>query len=290
IPCSPKNTKLNPTSHKLISECVETSFCAAPPGSPTNATGLGVCYPRVCSREQWPFGYGVFGGGNGRKKGAPHPDVPPMCPVGTFCPDNGSGCRELTEIGSMCELDRDEQCKPPPPNPSVGEKDNKSVCLKNICRAATEPVRAPCSIENTTYVSDIIRGAAGGGQFTSFVIKHNCLSGLFCDPTPRETTDGSTGQTCQPTKKQGQTCRFDAECQLNNCVSGTCASGPEIAYRIAAWQWLVVTLFVALLLAAFILVLVFVHRRRRMVRYQELQDYYSEQMSLRQSIIALHAA
>ena len=35
---------------------------------------------------------------------------------------------------------------------------------------------------------------------------------------------------------------------------------------------------ILLVLAAFILVLIFIHRRQRTARYQELQDYYHEQM------------
>ncbi|KDR68546.1 hypothetical protein GALMADRAFT_146207 [Galerina marginata CBS 339.88] len=288
IPCSPKNTKLNPTTHKLISECVSTSFCAAPPGSPANATGLGVCYPRLCRREMYPFGYGTYGGGNGRRKNATTIEVPPMCASGMFCPDNGSGCRLKVELGSKCELGRDEQCAPPPANPGVSDKDNKSVCLNTFCMPATRLLGEPCTIENTTYVSDLDRGTAGGGQFRSFVIKHNCLApGLFCDPTPPPSD--VQGATCQKAKKLGEKCRFDAECQLNNCVFNTCAQAPEKAFRLAAWHWLATVMFIVLLFASTVLVLSVIHRRQRFARNRELQEYYYEQMSLRRSILALHA-
>lgn len=73
----------------------------------------------------------------------------------------------------------------------------------------------PCTVENTTYVSDINRGAAGGGQYTTIVIKDNCRSpGLFCDPTPP--TSNNIGPTCQQTKKLTETCRFDNECDSVN--------------------------------------------------------------------------
>jgi len=137
IPCSPKNVKLNPTTHKLISECVETAFCAQPPDAPANATGLGMCFPRVCTRDEFPFGYGTFGGGVGRKKGAITIPIPPMCPKGTFCPDNGSGCMGLVQVGGRCELARDEQCGPLPPNPNARPQDNKPICLNNICTYVT---------------------------------------------------------------------------------------------------------------------------------------------------------
>ncbi len=129
IPCSPKNTKLNTATHKLISECVETTFCSAPPGAPANATGLGVCLPRLCRRDEYPFGYGTFGGGSGGstkvkgKKGqstnATAVVLPPMCGGGMYCPDDGSGCRVNEKIGDACQLDRDEQCEAPPPDASI---------------------------------------------------------------------------------------------------------------------------------------------------------------------------
>lgn len=74
-------------------------------------------------------------------------------------------------------------------------------------------------MENTTYVGDVNRGAAGGGQFTTIVIKHNCLyPGLYCDPTPPNYEE--IGPICQSTKKLGQTCRFDAECELVSVLPG----------------------------------------------------------------------
>ncbi|KAF8972265.1 hypothetical protein BDZ97DRAFT_1650330 [Flammula alnicola] len=284
IPCSPKNTKLNPATHKLISECVETTFCWAPPGSPPKAVGLGVCLPRLCRRDEFPFGYGL-------KANDTTVELPPMCSKGMFCPDNGSGCRLQVKMGEKCELARDEQCEAPPSDPNIKGGENKSVCLNMICTPATLPLNAPCSIENTTYVSDINRGAAGGGQYITAVIKHNCLSpGLFCDPTPPDLN--ASGPTCQQTKKLGQKCRFDAECELQNCLSpsNTCGMPPETPLRIAPWNWVATVLFIILSMTSAFLVLLFMHKRRRYKRYQELQEYYHEQISLRRSILALHAA
>lgn len=109
-----------------------------------NATGLGVCLPRMCRRDEYPFGYGTFGGGSGGsvkkvkgKKGQSTNDtavvLPPMCGVGMFCPDDGSGCRLQEKIGDTCQLDRDEQCEAPPPDPSVPESQNKAVCVSSRC-------------------------------------------------------------------------------------------------------------------------------------------------------------
>lgn len=78
-----------------------------------------------------------------------------------------------------------------------------------LARAATQPLGAHCTIENTTYVSDMNKGAAGGGQFISYVIKHDCLApNLFCDPT-----GSADGPICQKAKNLSEKCRFDAECK-----------------------------------------------------------------------------
>ncbi|KAF9479633.1 hypothetical protein BDN70DRAFT_806753 [Pholiota conissans] len=293
IKCSPKNTKLNPATHKLISECVETMFCAAPPGAPVNATGLGVCFPRVCRRDEFPFGYVIPDIVTSRRKPnttAADP-LPAMCASGMFCPDDGSGCRQQVGIGARCELDRDDQCQSPPSNPTIKDADNKSVCLNQVCMAATLPLGAPCVIENTTYVGDINRGAAGGGQYTTVVIKHNCLApGLFCDPTPPNV--GSVGPICQTTKKLGESCRFNAECELASCneLTNKCTLPAETPLKIEPWHWVATILFIIASMTIASLVLLLIHRRRRFGQYQTLQAYYYEQISLRRSILALHTA
>jgi len=151
IPCSPKNTKLNPSTHKLISECTEQMFCTAPPGSPPNATGLGMCFPRLCRRDQFPFGYGHYGGGNAppkiRVKGKLMFNdsavvLPPVCGDGMFCPDNGSGCRQRSDLGAKCELGRDEQCATPPAAEGVPIASDKAVCLNLTCRFVGQPSSA----------------------------------------------------------------------------------------------------------------------------------------------------
>ncbi|KAJ3493709.1 hypothetical protein NLJ89_g10955 [Agrocybe chaxingu] len=299
IPCSPKNVKLNPSSHKLISECTETMFCAQPPEAPVNATGLGMCFPRLCRRDEYPFGYANFGGGSKLKvlqsKGMKVPDttvdLPPMCGKGEFCPDNGSGCRLQVAVGGKCELGRDEQCALPSPSSDGGSTSNRAVCLNLSCTSATQQLNEPCKFENTTYVSDINKNVAGGGQFISFVFKHNCLSpDFFCDPTSKSPNGG--GATCQRTRNLGEQCTFDAQCELGNCATpnNVCALPPQTPKRIPAWEWVAIGLFVALFMISLCLILLFIHRRHRYQQYQELRQYYHDQMSLRRSLLALHTA
>ncbi|KAF8181526.1 hypothetical protein BJ912DRAFT_1062099 [Pholiota molesta] len=234
------------------------------PGRAGQRHGLGVCFPR--HEEAQEDGEHEYDDS----------ELPPMCAPGQFCPDDGSGCRGQVGIGAVCELDRDDQCQPPPLEPGVKDADNKAVCLNKVCMAATLPLGAPCIIENTTYVGDVNRGTAGGGQFTTVVIKHNCLApGLFCDPTPPDAD--ITGSTCQPSKKLGERCRFDVECESTNCSTpgNRCAVPAETPTRVEPWQWVVTVLFIVASLTSAILVLLLIQRRRRFKHYQHLQSYFT---------------
>src|SRR5260221_6481503 len=152
IPCGLKNTKLNPSSHKLISDCAPQTFCLAPPSSPANATANGICVRRRCRRDNYPFGYARFGGVTNGVAEVPRVMVkgklvlaadddplmqaklPPLCPLDNFCPDNGSGCHPKLGSGGTCELGRDEQCQNPPLDEAMPDGSlNRAACLKLKC-------------------------------------------------------------------------------------------------------------------------------------------------------------
>lgn len=109
--CSANNNHLDPASKKFISDCSEQNFCSGT--DIQNAT----CVPKQCRRDEFPFGFssGDF--------------LPPLCARGTFCPDDGSGCRQLVSAGQPCELNRDDQCGAPLDSQKVG-----IICLRSICR------------------------------------------------------------------------------------------------------------------------------------------------------------
>lgn len=120
--CSASKNHLDPTSHKFVSQCSDLTFCSVASGA-LNDTGL--CEPRLCRRDEFPFGYSAT-------------DVlPPLCPASssTYCPDEGSGCRPLVEVGGPCQLNRDEQCAAPIDWEDLAgsQNFNGSVCLQSIC-------------------------------------------------------------------------------------------------------------------------------------------------------------
>jgi hypothetical protein len=118
--CSSINDHLDPLTHKFLSSCVDTSFCSKHVN--------GTCVPRRCRRDEFPFEY-AFAKGNNTVQ------VPPMCKKGSFCPDEGSGCRPLAPVGAMCQLNRDEQCAPPDNwlELASAQNFNGSICLQSTC-------------------------------------------------------------------------------------------------------------------------------------------------------------
>ncbi|KAK0446117.1 hypothetical protein EV421DRAFT_1734174 [Armillaria borealis] len=91
--CSSSRDHVDPVSLKFISECSYMTYCSAAQN--------GTCLPRLCRRDEFPFGY------------SEQDVLPPLCYAGTFCPDEGNGCWPLVAVGGACQLNRDEQCAPP---------------------------------------------------------------------------------------------------------------------------------------------------------------------------------
>ena len=112
--CTTENDHLDVLTHKFMSDCSDSAFCTAPNGT---------CQPRRCRRDEFPFGY------------PPDAPLPPLCPPGSFCPDEGDGCRVLVPLGGVCQLARDEQCSAPPEWSDLASpyNANGSICLHSTC-------------------------------------------------------------------------------------------------------------------------------------------------------------
>ena len=199
-PCSADNNHLDAASHKFISECTDQTFCS----HSTNGT----CIPRQCRRDEFPFGYGD------------HP-FPPLCNRGSFCPDEGSGCKSLAAVGEPCQMNRDEQCAPPSDWMELASSRNfnGSICLHSTCMYVAElfmvrkklnypqPIRyanitlgQPCISDNTTYFDF----GPGSERYSNVIIRDNCRSPQFyCDPEEN---------VCIATKAVGLPCLSDVEC------------------------------------------------------------------------------
>lgn len=72
-----------------------------------------------------------------------------------------------------------------------------------------------------------------------------------------------------------------------NCMQDVCANPPEEPFKVTLWQYVTTTLAIILAMAATCIMLVVMHRRHRLERYEEIRDYCDEQIRLRQSVFGL---
>ena len=200
--CTTTGDHLDPSSHRFLSDCDEKNFCS---GSVN-----GVCRPKLCRRDQFPFGFQVGDA------------LPPLCPRGMFCPDQGSGCQHLIPVGQACQLNRDDQCAPPKDFEPLASNQNfnGSLCLHSTCtyvsifvtihwipqpicftRFANATLGHKCFLDPTTY----IQFGPDGQQLNFTVTRHNCRTPqLYCDPDALQ---------CLPVKAIGLSCNSDQECE-----------------------------------------------------------------------------
>jgi hypothetical protein len=85
--CDPSRNRLDQGTYNFLSDCDPQTWCG-----PDN-----ICIKRGCRRDIYPYGY----------YGTRYEDLPPLCPEGQFCPDEGSGCLPKSELGGPCQKDRD---------------------------------------------------------------------------------------------------------------------------------------------------------------------------------------
>ncbi|XP_006459690.1 hypothetical protein AGABI2DRAFT_65529 [Agaricus bisporus var. bisporus H97] len=261
--CNPLHDRLDPISHKFVSSCPDSMYCAPLDG--TVALQEGICQPRVCRRDEYLFGF------------SSNDTLPPLCPRhgpgSYFCPDNGGGCQVAKPPGSDCELARDEQCVPP------SHSDGQSVCLNQKClciyvrssfsfyRYANATLFSPCVMENTTYT---FQASYSRTSHTVSVVRHNCVSHtLHCDPSTL---------TCATSKKIGEACEADFQCETVACERGVCYPRADSPNQVPVWQVLITVIAIITAMIVTIFVLIFNHRRRKLKKFRELREYYVEQL------------
>lgn len=132
--CTQADNGLAVGTYEFEGDCDPTTFC----------NDSGVCQAKGCRSDIFPFGYA---------QGA---SLPPMCPQGQFCPDEGDACQPLLAVGTPCQLNRDDECEAPPNFAQLADNNylnfNGSVCLNLICTWANVTVGQTCEVENTAYI------------------------------------------------------------------------------------------------------------------------------------------
>ncbi|KAH9960885.1 hypothetical protein BC827DRAFT_1260663 [Russula dissimulans] len=257
-PCSASSNRLDPRTRRFISDCDAQTFCSG------NINGT--CVPRQCRHEEFPVRYHA------------NQTAPALCPVGSFCPDEGDACRPLVAVGQPCQFNRDDQCAPSN-IPGLADFHNfdGSVCLRSICTYANVTEKQSCIFELSTYPGIDDSGLA----YVNTIVRDNCETArFFCN---------TTTQVCESLQTVGQPCRYHRDCKSYTCFRKLCASPPEEPFLVAVWHYAVTTLAVFLAMAAICIMLVMIHRRHRLKHYQEISDYCDEQVRLRQSALGLRA-
>lgn len=135
-PCDPSKSLLDPITHRFRSGCELRQWCkptstfesdplltmptvvlpsiserdvtSPPPSVPSPMPSpvpngslmpidFGLCVNKTCRRDEYPFGY----------RGVPFEELPKMCDLSEYCPDDGSQCEPLIALGGPCQLNRD---------------------------------------------------------------------------------------------------------------------------------------------------------------------------------------
>jgi len=255
--CTVSHNRLQVGTYQFWSDCDTQTFC----NSQTNT-----CELKGCRRDDYPFGYSA---------GA---HLPEKCPKGQFCPDEEDACQPLLEVGSPCQLNRDDQCKGPDNYAELadtsahGLNSNGSVCLNGICQYANVTLGLACQVENTPYI-----GYSGTDEFIDIVSRGNCKIGMYCD---------SQQKVCVQAKNLGEGCDADKECASYNCLSsGVCGKAAESPNHFGVWVYVIVAIGIFGGIFGTLAGLFISHRRQRDAEREKRLQYWREQNAFRQNIM-----
>ncbi|QRV90054.1 GTP-binding protein GTR2 [Ceratobasidium sp. AG-Ba] len=239
--CDIRRNRLNTETKKFSSDCGDKMYCA-----PDNT-----CKTRGCRRDEFPFGF----------KNAT--EFPPMCPGGKFCPDEGDQCLDIMPPGSTCQLNRDDQCSPPPDRASLETEMNHhgAMCFQFTCQYANLTLGQSCAVENIVYVGY----GSDGTQWNNIVSRDRCAPHLWCN---------AQSGVCESTVQLGATCSAHKQCD-----SYTCGTNNYIITGIA-----IILIMISLSIGLFMY-----HKRSRAKKLREIREYFREQTSYRNSIITMHS-
>ncbi|ORX37634.1 hypothetical protein BD324DRAFT_680542 [Kockovaella imperatae] len=257
--CDQSHTHLDTNTWNLVTDCDATTWCA------DNST----CANKGCRKDIYPFGY----------NNVPFDKLPPLCPTGQFCPDEGSYCLPQEAVGDPCQKDRDDECQPPPNYKQLAGflNVNGSICLNFTCFYANVTLGQNCKIDNTVYTAY----TAAGSEYAFIVSRDNCANGLYCD---------GTALKCFRAKLEGAACAGNKECLTYNCQNNKCDRAAYEPIHPPAWVFVVVGLGIVALIVVTMVSLWFTHRRTRRENQVKLEQYYNEQIAYRQSIMTMSNA
>ncbi|KAI8076263.1 hypothetical protein BDF21DRAFT_342560 [Thamnidium elegans] len=177
---------------------------------------------------------------------------PPRCGVDSYCPDNRSQCTPVVSIGSICEIQRDDECT-----------GTTSICLNSTCFIKGAPLGGNCGTDTTVYTAyDGI-----GDAIQQTIIRDNCTEGTFCD----------LDSTCIQSKPNNAACLQDRECLSNTCSnSDICINGPEMFRKIKAWLWGVLAACIVIFVCFILALLWFLHRYQSNKEHAKISKFFGD--------------
>ncbi|KII92094.1 hypothetical protein PLICRDRAFT_27352 [Plicaturopsis crispa FD-325 SS-3] len=259
--CSVAHNRLQVGTYQFFSDCDSHTYC-----DPNTS----ICELRTCRHDDFPFGYAQDDSG-----------IPPKCPSGQFCPDEMDACQALLPVDSPCQLNRDDQCEPPPNWAQLADPNNRglnfngSVCLNNVCMWANATEGQSCTVENTAYIAY----GSSGEEFIDIVSRGNCQIGNYCD---------SQTTKCVAAKNLNEACDADKECLSYNCMSsGKCGKGADQPRHVGVWVYVVVAIAILGGMFGTLITLFIFHRRQRDAERDKRAQYWREQTAFRQNIMQM---
>lgn len=257
--CSQDDNRLDSATGAFVTDCDSATYCSDD----------GVCVAKTCRKDEYPLGY----------SGVSFADLPPLCPTGQFCPDEGSGCLDQIAVGGGCQLDRDDECQPPTDYLELAGalNVNGSTCLNYICYYANATLGTTCVFENKAYLAY----TSTGSSYAYVWSRDNCANGLYCD--------GSSA-LCVKKYAKGTACDANKECLSYYCVDGYCHAAAGDPKHPGDWVYAIVAICIFGLMAGVMVGLWIFHKKSRQQRRIELDQYESEQAAYRQALLSLSNA
>jgi hypothetical protein len=257
--CSVDNNRLQLGTYEFSTDCNSLSFC-----DPSSDK----CEKKKCRRDEFPFGY------------SPGADLPPRCPDGQFCPDEQDACQDKLAVDSDCQLNRDDECRPPPDASDLkdtsphGLNVDGAVCLNFKCMWANVTLGLPCVVENTAYIS-----YGANDEFIDIVSRDNCRNGLYCDTAQK---------VCIQRRNIGDQCDADKQCLSYNCgAEGRCDKDVTEPNKLPVWVYVIVGISIFGGMGATLYGLFFFHGKQREVEREKRMQYWREQTAFRQNILQM---
>lgn len=255
--CSVNNNKLQIGTYEFSSDCDFVTYC----NPKTNK-----CEKKGCRRSEFPLGYPT------------NAALPPRCEAGKFCPDEEDSCQDKLPVGSDCQLNRDDECQPPPNAKELSDKSGHglnvdgAVCLNFQCTWANVTLGLPCVVENTAYIS-----YGAHDEYIDIVSRDNCQIGLYCDTTQK---------VCIQQKDVGAQCDADKECFSYNCgAGGKCDKDVSQSNKLPVWVYVIVGISIFGGMFSTLFGLFFLHGKQREAEREKRMQYWREQTAFRQNIL-----